>query len=112
MLALGAVGDYLQLTRRVGIIVYFSFTYLALLLFARRWVTEVASSRWRWLPVSLLILVLLIGLLTVLLDIHYVQYDTIEDAFEWVVALLIHLTFICQALQLPDPLATRPRSSD
>ncbi|PDH36275.1 MAG: hypothetical protein CNE99_09935 [OM182 bacterium MED-G24] len=60
----------------------------------------VTSTRWCWLPISLLTFALLIGVLTVLLDLLCDQYDRIEDVFEWGVALLIHLTFICQAHQL------------
>lgn len=101
VLALGAVGDTFQLTRRVGIVVYFTFTYLALLLFAHRWLTVSSVSRWRHVPVLLLSLILGIGLLTVVLGFLYEDYDDIEDAFEWVVALLIHLTLVTQALLLP-----------
>ncbi|MEM7366457.1 MAG: hypothetical protein AAF525_20785 [Pseudomonadota bacterium] len=111
VLALGAVGDYFQLTRRVGIIVYFSLTYLALLLFTRQWLRCVPASPWSSLPMYLLTLVLAIGLLTVVLDITYSNYDAIEDAFEWVEPLLIHLTLIAQALQLPDTRAQKRGSN-
>ena len=43
---------------------------------------------------SLLTCLLVLGLLSLILAQVLLDYDSIEDAFEWVMALLIHLYFI------------------
>ncbi len=98
ILALGAAGDSLQLARRIGIIFYFTFTYLCQLLivyrqglFRQRNITRIWQS-------ALLFFILAIGLLTLFLDVWMANYDSIEDAFEWNIALLLHMNFLLAAL--------------
>lgn len=92
--ALGAAGDALRLQRRIGIIVYFAFTYLSQLLLVWR-IGKVAPTEptRRWL-LGLCVAALFIGLSTLVLDAAIDNYEDYEDAFEWVLALLIHLYFL------------------
>ena len=93
-IALGAVGDMFQLQRRVGIIVFFTFTYLAQLLFTRRVEKLALSDPTRPIQLTLCSTVLAIGLLTLILDVTIENYDDYEDAFEWIIALLLQCYFI------------------
>lgn len=93
---LGAVGDLYQLQRRVGVIAFFGFSYLGQLLIT--WllyrVDGLAIQQHRRLAVlrNLALLLLLIGLLSILLQVVAPQrYDRMEDAFEWCFALLLCL---------------------
>lgn len=97
VLALGLAGEYLQLTRRIGIILFFAFTYLCQLFVVQRQ-SHLADTNaaLRWQQV-LLVLILLVGLLSVVLDTVLADYDRIEDAFEWNLALLLHLNFALAA---------------
>lgn len=97
ILALGAVGESLQFTRRVGIIFYFTFTYLSQLLIVYRASTlpmQVSTGRWQ---LAMLLVILLVGLLTLVLDASLDNYDDMEDAFEWLIALLLHANFLLAA---------------
>lgn len=98
VIALGAVGDGFQLSRRIGIIFYFTLTYLCQLLIASQLARLPRHSGFSFAQQSLLATILLIGLLTLLLDAVLSDYDAIEDAFEWLVALLLHLNFLLAAL--------------
>ena len=92
--ALGAAGDLLRLHRRVGIIVYFTFTFLSqLLLVWRLEKLAVKDSTCRWL-LWLCTLALAIGIVTLVLDAVLDNYEDYENAFEWVLALLIHVYFL------------------
>ena len=88
----------MQLTRRIGIIFYFTFTYLCQLLIlyqGRRLELPTANSARQ---AALLLLILCIGLLTLLLDGLMQDYDSVEDAFEWNIALLLHGNFLLAAI--------------
>jgi hypothetical protein len=94
VVALGAAGDEFRLQRRIGVIVYFTFTYLAQLLLVWR-IGKLRSNE----PTRMLLLLasyflLATGLFTLLLDATIDNYDDYEDAFEWVLALVIHLFFL------------------
>jgi hypothetical protein len=96
---LGASGDLYQLERRIGVIIYFTFTYLAQLLFTYHTgklnrQMQVVSSRIYHFLIGLNTTVLSIGLLSLILEIAMENYDAIEDAFEWVLALVIHIYFL------------------
>ena len=98
VLALGLAGDALQLTRRIGIILFFTLTYLCQLLLVYRQIAlglKAPTQRWQ---LRLLLTVLLVGLLTLILDVGMDNYDSIEDAFEWLIALLLHINFLLAAL--------------
>lgn len=97
VLALGAVGDSFQLTRRIGIIFFFTFTYLCQLLILWQLNRLAIADPGRNLQLGLLLLILAIGLITVILDMVMADYGAIEDAFEWVIALLLHGNFLLAA---------------
>lgn len=97
VLALGAVGDRFQLSRRIGIIFFFTFTYLCQLLILWQINRLNLPDPSRNLQLGLLLLILGIGLTTVVLDMVMANYDALEDAFEWIIALLLHANFLLAA---------------
>lgn len=97
---LGEAGEAWAWQRRAGVVLFFSFTYLAQLLLLSQ-IGRLGEQRpplRRWLlPAMRLLcaLLLLLGILTVLLDAwDGAWYDTVEDAFEWWLALLLQLNFL------------------
>jgi uncharacterized membrane protein YhdT len=97
---LGEAGDVWRAQRRAGTVLFFSFTFLAqLLLVAQlRHLAPQLPGVPRWLPAAMLlvcVILLALGVLTVVLDVwDGAWYDTIEDAFEWVLALLLQGNFL------------------
>lgn len=98
VLALGAVGDAFQLSRRIGIILYFTLTYLCQLLIASKLIRVFPHVPALRLQQGLLGLILLVGLLTLALDGLMNDYDSVEDSFEWIIALLLHANFLVAAV--------------
>ncbi len=92
--ALGAVGDSFRLVRRIGIIVFFTFTYLNQLLVLYQIHRRKLADPSRQMQFALCLLILAIGVLTLSLEISLDNYDDYEDAFEWILALLIHVNFL------------------
>ena len=97
VVALGEGREY-QGLRRVGIILFFSLTFLAQLLYLARCnrmahKTPLQGRVIRWQGRAAFTL-LAIGISTVLLDLFYRDYDAIEDAFEWVMMLFIVAQFV------------------
>lgn len=92
--ALGAAGDYFRLQRRIGIIVFFMFTYLGQLLLTWRLGKLAFYDATRNWQLLLCYSLLAIGLTTIALDLTLDNYEDYEDAFEWVAALLIHVYFL------------------
>jgi uncharacterized membrane protein YhaH (DUF805 family) len=92
-LALGLAGDTFQQVRRIGITLYFGLTYLNQLFVLDEIHKRRLPDRTRHLQLALCIVILSIGLLTVFLDIFLDNYADYEDAFEWVLALLLHVNF-------------------
>lgn len=91
---LGMVGDGFQLTRRIGIIFFFGFTYLSqLLVLNRTTALKIPDPSRRW-QLWLCVVILFLGILTLFLDILLDNYDDYEDAFEWVLSLLLHCNFV------------------
>jgi Frag1/DRAM/Sfk1 family len=95
---LGERGDAWATQRRVGTILFFSFTFLSqLLLLAqlRRLHLERVNVRLlnaMWTVCSAL---LFLGVLTVVLDAwNEAWYESVEDAFEWVLSLLLQSNFL------------------
>jgi len=94
---LGERGEAWARQRRIGVVLFFSFTFLAQLL----WLAQLRNIelpsvrpllRLMWL---LCISLLCTGVLTVLFEAWNEDwYDTIEDAFEWVLALMLQLNFL------------------
>lgn len=95
--ALGAAGDDLRLQRRIGIIFYFTLTYLSqLLLLWRMGKLKPDEDTYPWL-LGLCISILSIGLVTLVLGVRMDNYEDYEDAFEWILALLVHVYFLVTA---------------
>lgn len=95
---LGERGDAWRTQRRVGTILFFSFTFLAQLLFLaqlrllRPPGVKPALLGLMWGACGLL---LLLGLLTVVLDAwDEAFYESVEDAFEWILSLLLQSNFL------------------
>lgn len=98
-LALGHDGDGFNLIRRTGVILYFSLTFICELLVS-------ASLRnhpeWRQVGnrlLNLCLITLAVGIFSVLLDGVVPDFhDTKDDAFEWVLAILINAHALWLAL--------------
>jgi hypothetical protein len=98
--ALGEEGDAFRLIRRAGIVLSFALTFISQTLLTRL-IGELAQLRadaWlqqrhRWL-LALLLLLLATGVVSLILDGTLgPAYDRIEDAFEWIMALLLNFYF-------------------
>lgn len=92
--ALGIEGDLFQLQRRIGITVFFILTYLTQFLYTLK-VTRLdlpdPTRKFQW---HLSRVILATGLLTLILDAVDPDYDDYEDAFEWVIVLLLQCFFV------------------
>lgn len=102
---LGEIGDHWRLQRRIGTVIFFSFTFLAQLLLAARLraVDPDRHPRARDVGGRLLRvcqLMLLIGVFSVVVQlISDDWHDAVEDAIEWQLAFLLQLNFlICATL--------------
>lgn len=96
VVALGESNEY-RWARQTGIILFFSLTYVAQLCFLVRLArtphpVPVVQRTVHWQNLAALTL-LAIGLLSVVLDAMWADYDSVEDAFEWVMMLFIALQF-------------------
>lgn len=96
-ISLGALGDNFRLMRRIGIIFYFTLTYLCQLLIVHR-LGVLGQQDFRLTLQKIMCLFILgIGVLTLFLDALLPNYDDYEDAFEWTIALLLHINFLLAA---------------
>ncbi|GGE67579.1 hypothetical protein GCM10011533_19890 [Streptosporangium jomthongense] len=98
-LALGHEGEGFNLVRRIGVVLYFSLTYIAQLLISSalknhpRW--HQSGKRLLWLSE----VTLAVGILSVILTAAVPDlYSQIDNAFEWVLALLLNLHALWVAL--------------
>ena len=95
---LGEKGDAWATQRRVGTILFFSFTFIAqLLLLSQLRALRVPGVNPVLLSLMGLVCVTLLaaGVLTVVLDAWDERgYETVEDAFEWVLTLLLQSNFL------------------
>ena len=95
---LGERGDAWRTQRRVGTILFFSFTFLSqLLMLAQLRALRVPGVSERLLAAmwAVCATLLLLGLLTVALDAWNEDwYETVEDAFEWTLSLLLQANFL------------------
>lgn len=97
---LGEPGDTWARQRRVGTVLFFSFTYIAQLLMLAQ--LRVLGHGLPGLPAALLLCMWLVcvgllalGLLTVILDAwNEAWYESVEDAFEWQLSLLLQFNFL------------------
>jgi len=94
---LGERGDAWALQRRVGTVLFFSFTFLAQLLLLSQlhaWCPGVRRGLLR-LMWAVCFALLALGVLTVVLDAWNERwYETVEDAFEWCLSLLLQSNFL------------------
>ena len=92
--ALGVPGDEFRLQRRLGATSYFTLTYLSQLLVVWRMEKLLPGDATRPWLLGLCMTALAIGVATLVLDAMLANYDDYEDAFEWILALLVHLYFL------------------
>lgn len=91
-LALGHAGDGFNLVRRTGVVLYFSLTFIAELLVSGALRNHPAWSGTGSRLLKLCQFTLAVGILSVILDGVVPEFhDQKDDAFEWVLALLINL---------------------
>ncbi len=96
---LGEAGEAWARTRRAGTVLFFSFTYIAqlLLLAQLRRLRDHLPAVSAWITRSMWILcfaLLATGVLTVVLDAwDEAWYETVEDAFEWFLSLMLQSNF-------------------
>lgn len=117
-LALGEDGDTFRRMRRIGVTLAFALTFLAQLL-ATQLFGQVARNSVN-LPLlahqqrllTLLLSLLGVGIVSVMLDAMLGDaYDEVEDAFEWVMALMLNLWFAGTALLLGGLARSKPPTS-
>lgn len=103
--ALGEEGVAFQRMRRTGVTLSFAFTFLAQLLCCSllAWLGEATGNglvqAWSRRLLGLLAALLAVGMTSVVLDaVMGAGYDAIEDAFEWVMALMLDAWFAGTAL--------------
>ncbi len=94
VITLGLVGDSFQLSRRIGIIFYFTFTYLCQLLAIYQMNRLRINLPGLTLQLQLSFLILSVGVLSLILGVTLTNYNDYEDAFEWNIALMLHLMFV------------------
>mgnify|MGYP001812770357 FL=1 len=96
---LGEAGDLWSRQRRIGTVLFFSFTFIAQLLLVAQ-LRQLRQSLPALQPIgdwmlAICIVLLMLGLLTVLLDAwNELWYETVEDAFEWCLSLLLQINFL------------------
>ncbi len=97
---LGMHGSLCRQLRHIGIILTFVFTFLAQLLLTRnlirlsRYKADNKAYRICQMQMGICILLLSIGVASVLLEIFYTNYNLIEDAIEWNLALLLQTHYV------------------
>ncbi len=104
-LALGIEGQTYQSIRRVGVTLSIAFTFMAQLLgtslFGKLGQALINAEVIYWYKglLSLLCCLLLTGIVSVFLDIWMGErYDSLEDAFEWNMALMLQFWFAGTAI--------------
>lgn len=96
VVALGESNDY-RWARQTGIILFFALTYVAQLCFLVHLArihtrSPQVDNIFQWQRAAA-VLLLAIGLISVILDALWTGYDSVEDAFEWVMMLCLSLQF-------------------
>lgn len=98
-MALGHEGDGFNLTRRIGVVLYFSFTFIAQLLISAALLRHPLWQRRGRRLLRLCELTLAVGILSVILTALVPEiYGQVNHSFEWVLALLINLHAIWVAV--------------
>jgi hypothetical protein len=92
VVALGESNAY-RWARQVGVILFFALTLVAQLCFLLRLAAAKSTTpltvRVLWWQLGLAILTLTVGIASVLLDWLWRDYDSIEDAIEWILMLCV-----------------------
>jgi len=95
---LGEHGEIWARQRRIGTALFFSFPYLAQLLLLRqlrRTPAYLAKSFVIYAMLIVSVVLIVLGITTLVLDgWNKVWYDGVEDAFEWVLTLLLQANFL------------------
>ncbi len=97
---LGEVGQYYRLERQLGATVFFAFTFLAQLILTQRVVVLARkddtgpSSRYTRGLLAPCVAMFAVGLLSVVWQLLWDDYERVEDAIEWTFAILVALWFI------------------
>ncbi|WP_082633364.1 hypothetical protein [Lacimicrobium alkaliphilum] len=88
-LSLGHVGDTFYLLRRAGVVIYLGLTFIAQLLLSAALARHITQGK---VLLRLSFATLAIALFSLLLDaLPAVDYKSMEDAFEWLLILLLNL---------------------
>jgi hypothetical protein len=91
-MALGHEGDGFNLIRRIGVVLYFSLTFICELLVSAGLRSHPLWKHTGMRLLNLCQITLGVGILSVTLEgVLPAFHDTREDAFEWILALLINL---------------------
>lgn len=100
---LGEIGDLWRLQRKIGTVLFFSFTFIAQLLLAAM-LREMSETQHPTAPrlgrrmLAVCLLMLAIGIGSVLIQAWSEDWhDQVEDAIEWQLALLLQLNFLLSA---------------
>ena len=98
-LALGHAGDGFNLVRRVGVVLYFSLTFICELLVSAGLRSHPLWKHTGMRLLNLCQLTLAVGILSVILNgVAPEFYSRKDDAFEWILAFLINANAILLAL--------------
>lgn len=96
---LGTVGPVYEAQRHIGVVLFYVLTFLAQLLmtsqiaFGVRMRTSLISTRTCRSLVAICAAISILGITSLLSWAYYEDYRRIEDAFEWVLTLLIFMHF-------------------
>ncbi len=96
---LGSVGPVYEVQRHIGVMLFYVLTFLAQLLmtsqiaFGVRMRTSLISTRTYRSLVAICAAISILGITSLLSWAYYEDYRRIEDAFEWVLTLLIFMHF-------------------
>ncbi|KAF0192661.1 MAG: hypothetical protein FD165_431 [Gammaproteobacteria bacterium] len=102
--ALGFIGEHYALQRRIGVTLFFAFTFLAQLLLVHRLGQLIQATRQTTLQpayrikVSICVAMLALGLAVSPLKAIYPDHTFIENIVEWNFALLMYLFFVATSL--------------
>lgn len=97
---LGSVGDVYRVHRRIGVTLFYVLTFLAQLImtsqiaFVVRAAPSIISRRIYQSLLAICLAILVLGTISLLLPVFYQDYSRVEDAFEWVLTLLILMHFV------------------
>ena len=91
---LGEIGSAWRLQRKIGTVLFFSFTFLAQLLLAAALRGSGRDARTRATGEKLLRLCQIMLLIGVMQLVSEELHDSFEDAIEWQLALLLQLNFL------------------